>query len=179
VLYEQPPTDTGELLQSSWAAPDTSDFDMYAYDDFTLAADADIAEVSWRGGYMLGGLYGTATDFTVTFFDSIAGDSQPNVANPRTTEIFLADFATGGPAGETFVGAFGGNSMYDYHFTLPTPFHATAGVKYWIRVEAAQVTHPDWGICLGTGGNGSYFRFLGARSMFQTVPGSDLAFTLR
>ena len=94
----------------------------------------------------------------------------------------------GGNAGETPAGTFGGILMYDYHFTLPTPFQATAGVKYWVQIEASQgltpnyYWPPDWSIAVGTGGDGSHFQrttgaTLAGGNLFQTLA-NDLTFTL-
>jgi hypothetical protein len=151
---------------------------MYAYDSFVLSSDADVKEVRWRGGYTLGAPYGKASNFSVTFYESIAGGSQPKVTNPQLPETYLAYFDVGSNAGETPAGSIGGTQMYDYVFTLPTPFHATAGAKYWLRIEASQSGYPDWGIAAGLGGDGQYFRFSTGLAMFQMVPG-DTAFTLR
>lgn len=87
--------------------------------------------------------------------DRVRGDggSQPDVSNPP-----LVEYETGGNAGETFAGVFGGTTMYDYRFTLPASFHALAGVKYWIQFEAWQSGFPGWSIATGTGGDAYHFR---------------------
>jgi hypothetical protein len=71
--------------------------------------------------------------------------------------------------------------MYDYAFTLPSPFQATAGTTYWVQIEGWQNIvfpnyAPDWGLAVGTGGNNSHFRFVTAGT-FQTIT-NDLAFSL-
>lgn len=179
VAFTRPPTDTGALITSSWVNPEGSDADMYAYDSFVLDASAAITEVRWRGGNSYGALYGAVWNFSLTFYDSIAGGSQPHVNNPQLPEFYLARYFVGGTAGQTAVGTFGGTVMYDYHYVLPTPFQATAGVKYWLRIEASQIGYPDWGIATGTGAgaDGKYFRFSTGAAMFQAPPG-DIAFTL-
>ena len=114
-------------------------------------------------------------DFTVAIYPSITGGSQPAVANPP-----LVEYQTGGSAGETQAGMVGGIAMYDYQFTLPTPFTATAGTKYWVQIEAWQHgTPPDWGIATGTGGDSHYFRRFASVSdiTYQIVTGAA-AFTL-
>ncbi|MFI5398452.1 MAG: hypothetical protein ACHQ9S_23205 [Candidatus Binatia bacterium] len=177
IAFERPPSPGGGLIVSSWVDPNGSDADTYAYDEFIVAADAAIAEVDWRGGYSLGAPYGPVTNFSVTFFDSIAGGSQPHLGNPQledTSPIYLAKYYVGGNAGEAPVGASG---LYDYRFVLPTAFHAVAGTKYWLRIEASQSTYPDWGIAVGTGGDGNYFQFITGRASFLFVSG-DIAFTL-
>lgn len=174
VVFARSPA--GGLIVSSWVDPDGSDADMYAYDEFVLGSDATITEVRWRGGYTQNQFGGPVTNFSITFFESIAGGSQPHLGNPQledTAPIYLVKYFVGGNAGESPVGA----GMYDYSFALPTPFQATAGVKYWLRIEASQSTYPDWGIAAGSGGDGQYFRFSTGAAMFQFVPG-DTAFTL-
>ncbi|MCC6361577.1 MAG: hypothetical protein IT450_22815 [Phycisphaerales bacterium] len=173
VVYEQPPMTTGALIQSSWWAPDDSDWDIYSWDSFTLGASHAITEVHWRGGYIYGGAYsGTVVDFTVAIYPSIAANSQPDVVGGP-----LVEYTTGGNAGQTFAGNFGGRAMYDYHFTLPSPFQAAAGTRYWIYILAWQNGIPEWGLCTATGGNGSYFRYVRGLHMYQSAPG-DAAFRL-
>ena len=66
----------------------------------------------------------------------------------------------------------------EFDAALQVPFQATAGVKYWLRIEASQAGYPDWGIAAAaSGGNGTYFRFSTGLAMFQNVPG-DTAYTL-
>lgn len=176
-VYSQPPSASGGLIASSWVDPNGSDSDVYVYDNFTLQADAAITEVDWRGGYIYGAMYGKASNFTVTFFDSIAGGSQPLVTNPQLPETYLAKFNVGGTAGETPAGTIGGVAMYDYHYVLPTTFQATANHTYWVRVEASQPSYPDWGIAVGTGGNNQHFQFSTGSAHFS-FGASDAAFTL-
>jgi hypothetical protein len=142
-----------------------------------VASDAPITEVRWRGGYIYGAPYGRATNFTVTFFESIAGGSQPHVNNPQLPEIYLAKYAVPGNANETAAGSLGGTPMYEYVCVLPTPFQAIAGTKYWIRIEATQSGYPDWGIAVGTGGDGQHFAFSTGAARFYYGAG-DAAFSL-
>jgi subtilase family serine protease len=116
--------------------------------------------------------------FTITFYESIAGGSQPHVTNPQLPQIYLAFYDVNGNAGEAAAGSFGGVTMYDYQYSLPTPFHVVAGTKYWIRIEASQIGVPDWGIARGAGGDGTHFMFDTGAARFSTVAG-DVAFTLR
>ena len=165
------------MVLSSWLDPNGSDADMYAYDDFTLAADQALVEVRWRGGYQYGAPYGKASHFTITFFESIAGGSQPHVTNPQLPEVFLAQYTVGGNAGELYAETAGGIAYYDYAFALPEPFFATKGVKYWIRIEAAQSGYPDWGLAVATGGDSHHFAFSTGAARFWTATG-DAAFSL-
>lgn len=177
VVFEQPPSAGGGVVLSSWVDPNGSDADMYAYDNFTLGSSQAITEIDWRGGYFYGGPYGRVSNFQVTFFESIAGGSQPHVTNPQLPEIFLAQYDVGGTAGETLAGTFGGVAMYDYQFVLPTPFQAAANTKYWVRIEASQTGYPDWGLATGTGGDNTHFNFSTGAARFS-FGGGDEAFKL-
>lgn len=170
VVFTQPPAGSG-LLLSSWWTPNGSDYDRYVWDNFSLASSAPVTEVKWRGGFAYGG--GTLTGFTITFYASIVGNSQPNiVAGALTT------YTVTGNAGQTAAGTFGGVAMYDYDFVLPTPFQAVAGTVYWIQIEAAEPGIPDWGLATGAGDgvNFQQFAYVGEK-YFSFGPG-DAAFTL-
>lgn len=182
VLYQQPAHPNGGYFHSSWWDPDGSNYDEYVWDRFILAADADIDTVTWRGTY--DPAYGGDTpvvNFWVGVYGSAAGGSQPDVAHPP-----LVEYETGGNAGQTYAGVFGGMTMYDYRFRLPVPFHATAGVKYWIQIEAWQNGFPGWSIAAGTNGDGSHFRCQHNNAPLADVPTGcwfttmtgDAAFTL-
>ncbi len=178
IVYDQPSNGAGFIL-SSWVEPEGSDADIYAYDNFTLAATTAITDIRWRGGYTLGALYGPVWDFTVTFFGSIANGSQPYCGNPQLPEspYYLAKYRVGGTAGETLVGSSGGLPMYEYHFTFPTPFVALAGTKYWVRIEASQTGYPDWGVARGAGPDNQHFQFSTGSAQFSFRTG-DGAFAL-
>jgi hypothetical protein len=177
-LYEQPVDPSGKLFLSSWLDPEGSDLDQYTWDNFTLPSDQSITEIGWIGAYdpARGGLGGSVLDFRVWIYPSIAVGTEPAVAG-----LPLVQYQTGDNAGETPIGSVNGISMNSYAFTLPTPFNASAGVKYWVHIVASQGgSSPDWSIAAGTGGNSSHYRWgagAGGDSGYRTVPG-DLAFTL-
>ena len=177
-LFSRPLNPWGALIPSSWAEPESSPSDYYAYDDFTLDVDAQVTEVTWLGGYTQGAQSGHAVDFTLTFYDSAAAGTQPHVVPPNLEETYLAEYRVGGDAGETPAGTLGATPLYAYRHVLPTPFAVQAGVHYWLRIEASQSPWPDWGIAPGTGGDDRYYRYSYANLMFQWAPG-DTAFTLR
>lgn len=175
-LYSQPPSASGGLFQSSWWDPNGSDYDQYLWDGFVLLGNETITEVHWRGGYDPAkfGYGGAVVDFTVAIYASIPGGSQPNILTS------LVQYQTGGNAGETLAGTFGGASMYDYAFTLPVPFKAVAGTRYWLQIKASQNGIPDWGLAAATGGDGKYYRCMAGSvgdKIYQLVSG-DAAFTL-
>ncbi len=176
-LVSHPQNPAGGLFLSSWYPPNGTDADEYAYDDFTLPATHAITQVAWRGGYLRGG--SQVTGFTITIFPSLADGTQPQTGNPQLAESPLAAYKVTGSAGQTPAGTIAGIAFYDYSFTLPTPFQATGGTKYWIRIEGEQPSQPDWGMASATGGDGMYFRFQTGAARFSTIKSGDLAFTLR
>lgn len=179
VAFMQPPDPSGGQYKSSWYSPDGLDGDEYVWDSFTLASNTAITEVRWRGGYAYGlasNIEAPVYDFTIKIYPSIGAGTQPDV-----TAAPLYSKRVNGNAHETFAGTFGSVQMYDYSFTLPSPFQATGGVKYWIQIEGFQGINswgwpPDWSIARGTGGNNSHFRF-GVGGTYANITG-DCAFTL-
>ncbi len=177
VVYIQPPDSTGRLIQSSWWQPNGSDYDRYVWEDFTLPTPQAISQITWRGGYDPAkfGSGGPALSFTVAIYASISPGIQPNIMRPP-----LAEFKTGGNANETPAGIFAGTPMYDYSLILPSPFLASAGIKYWAQITASQNGIPDWGIASSNGGDGKYFnRFASAGNARYQISSGGVAFTLR
>src|SRR6185369_14917075 len=147
-VYTQPHNSSGTLYQSSWWDPDGYDADQYIWDAFTLSSSTAITEIRWRGGFMYGGSYGgPVLDFRVAIYPSIAGNFQPDVVHPP-----LVQYQTGGNANQTLAGTFGGVAMYDYRFTLPAAFQATAGTRYWVHIYAYQHGVPEWGFAASATG---------------------------
>src|SRR6185503_7731023 len=134
VVYQQPVNAAGALYQSSWWDPDGSNWDWFIWDNFELSSNQSISEIHWRGGYIYGGSFGgPVVNFTVAIYPSIAAGTEPDVVHPP-----LVEFETGGNAGETYVEIINGTATYDYAFTLPATFNASAGVKYWVYIVAWQ-----------------------------------------
>ena len=175
VVYNQPHVGTDKLLQSSWWDPDGSDWDQYVWDNFTFPTDQSVTEVHWRGGYdpTRFGRGGPVLEFSVAFYPSIAANIEPDIVHPP-----LARYRTGDNAGETAAGLFGATTLYDYAFTLPRPFQASAGVKYWVQIEAYQHGVPDWGLAAGTGDGGYFRRISGMGDAFYQRMSGDAAFAL-
>ena len=180
ILYQQQPSPNGGSFVSSWWDPDGSNYDRYVWDAFSLGFTASVNSIEWRGTY---GASGSVSNFTVAIYASIAAGTQPDVGHPP-----LVEYETGGNAGETYAGVFGGVAMYDHSFTLPIAFQAQAGVKYWVQIEGWQAGFPDWSLAAGLGGDGSHFlcehtNLVSANGVptgcwFTTRTG-DTAFTLR
>jgi hypothetical protein len=181
VVFDQPHNGSGTLHKSSWYPPDGLDGDIYCWDSFTLASNTAITEVHWRGGYEYhpsGTGQSPVSDFEVSIYRSIGGGSQPDMGAGGQ----LVQYVVGGNASETAAGSFGGVAMFDYAFTLPSPFQAAAGTTYWVQIEASQGAAPpsyapDWGLAVGTGGNNAHFRRITGGG-FQ-APANDLTFSLR
>jgi hypothetical protein len=178
IIFDQPLDLSGKLFLSSWKDPDGTDFDQYVWDNFTLLSSETITEIDWVGAYdpLKSGMGGPVLDFKVAIYPSIAAGTEPAVAFPP-----LVEYQTGGNAGETSLGVVGGIPMNVYAFSLPTPFTASAGVKYWVQIIASQGgSGPDWCLAAGTGGDGNHYRWgsgSGGDSGYRSVPG-DAAFSL-
>ena len=155
LVFNQPPSGTGTLYQSSYLAPDGDTDNMYyRYERFSLTTTQDISHLAWRGGYT-GNLRANnpVTDFVIEIYASTVNGFYPDFATR------LRKFEISGNCGETFAGTFGGVQMYDYSLTLPTSFTATGGVYYWVQIEAWQYGYPlTWGHNSGTGGNNAHYR---------------------
>lgn len=170
IVYQQPPSSTVQFFVSARWGENGSDYDEYTWDNFTLATTRAITEVHWRGGYV--NVTAPITQFEIAIYGSIGGGSQPDIgAGPLVHYMFP------GNAGETPAGSAGGTPVFDYGVTLPTPFNATGGTKYWVEILAWQEGFPFWSLQRGSGGNNSHFRFSEGLAMFHTITG-DLTFSL-
>jgi hypothetical protein len=178
-IYIQPVDPNGKLLLSSWLDPDGSDNDQYIWDNFTLQSNTTITEIEWFGVYdpIRFGAGGPVIDFSVSIYPSSPAGIEPAVANPP-----LVQYQTNGNAGEASNGTVAGGTVYAYKFSLPTPFVASAGVKYWVQIEAFQQgSLPDWCLVTGSGGDGNHFRKIpgaGGDVMYRAFPG-DAAFAFQ
>ncbi|MBL8761317.1 MAG: hypothetical protein JNL50_08455 [Phycisphaerae bacterium] len=179
VAYTQPPDPAGGKYKSSWYPPDGLDGDEYVWDSFTIASNTAVTEVRWRGAYAYGladNIEAPVIEFKVSIWPSNSTGFEPNVAGQP-----LVKYYSGDRCGESYVTTIGGIKYYDYAFTLPSPFQATGGVKYWVQIEASQGINgwgwpPDWSIAKGTGGNGAHFRKVTGGN-YASISG-DCAFTL-
>lgn len=158
IVFNQPPTASGTLLLSSYLAPDGIDNMEYRFEKFTLASTTGISHLSWRGGYVgNNSAANPVVEFIVKIYGSTANGFYPDLANP-----VLKKYTITGNANETASDMFGGVQMFDYSVTLPTSFVATAGVGYWIQIEASQLGYPlTWGHGTGAGGNNAHYRRMG------------------
>ena len=178
LVFSQPHDGSATTNKSAWYPPDGLDGDVYGWDNFSLASATAITEIHWRGGYQYhasGTGQAPIASFEVSIWASIAGNSQPDVVSGRLVRFTVTN------ANETAAGSFGGMAMFDYSYTLPSPFQAAAGAVYWVRIVAAQGAAPpsyapDWGFATGTGGNGRHFTYTTGGN--YQAPFNDLAFSL-
>ena len=124
VVYSQPPSSGGGLLQSSLRDPDGSASDQWAWDDFTLGWTQTITEVQWRGGYDPArlGSGGPVVDFTLAIYPTNLTGFEPDVAHPP-----LVHYQLGGNAGETPAEVLGGVQTYDYRYHPAGPLPGGRG----------------------------------------------------
>lgn len=177
VVFEQAHDGSGTLHHSSRYQPNGTDYDQFVWDSFSVTNAQAVTEIRWRGGYNPGSAYwaGQVANFHVSIYASIPGLSQPFLGTgyPHTPATLIA-YDTGNKAGETSAGVFDGVEMFDYHFTLPTPFQAAANTVYWVQIEAEFVNGiPSWGFANGAP-NGSHFRRIPNQAdyYFQIAPGN-------
>lgn len=171
-VYSHPHSGSGALYQSS---VNGTDYDQLTWDMFRVTNSVAITQIRWRGGYLHGDAFsGPATNWTLAIYRDIANGYQPDVVNPP-----FASYTITGNASETPAGVFGGTTMYDYAVTLPSAFQAVAGSNYWLLIRADQMGIPEWGIALGSGGNGGCFRRVaGAADWWFYRASGDTTFTL-
>lgn len=146
------------------------------FDDFQPAAAASIASVKWQGIYCVQAASApapaaTATEFVVSFHADNAG-------RPVTTSTLAQARFTPTQAAQTLAGQVANLScgtaasttwaLYDYSVTLPTPFAAAAGTRYWVRVQAVTPSYDVfWGWRSGTTANAqSLMLFMGNYESF-------------
>jgi hypothetical protein len=177
VVFEQAHDGSGTLHHSSRYQANGTDYDQFVWDSFSVPTAQAVTGIRWRGGYNPGWSYwaGQIANFRVSIYASIPGLSQPFLGPgyPHTPATLIA-YDTGDKAGETSAGVFDGVEMFDYHFTLPTPFQAAADTVYWVQIEAEFVNGiPSWGFATGVP-NGSHFRRIPNQAdyYFQIAPGN-------
>lgn len=124
------------------------------FDDVTFTGATTIRTVQWQGVYCVQAANAaapspTATSFVLGIYPDASG--RPNTAAPiQTATLTLAQAnqvfdknvgnATCGTASNVTY------AFYNYSATLPTAFTATAGVKYWISVQAVTPSYAVyWG----------------------------------
>jgi hypothetical protein len=179
VLYTQPASTTsGAVLKSSYYNPDGSDIDEYVWDSFVLPQAGNLTEIRWRGAVPGGGTGGcNIAAYVIGIYASIPAGTQPDLGYQYPGPLRRWEIINN--CAETYVGAVGGTSVYEYHFTLPQSFALAGGTKYWVQIEAWQNAYPPtWGLATASGGNGSHFHAVGGTGLRFYNLGGDAAFTL-
>lgn len=177
ILYDQTVGATGGLIPSSWWTPDGYDADTYAYDNFSLKTNSSVTDVYWRGGNIFG-IPAAVQSFTIRFYRSIAGGSQPLIVSlppDETPASYLQGFDVDITQAPSI--PVKGTSLSEYHFHLPTPLLLKGRTTYWIKIEAAIAGYPSWGLAAGTHGDGSHITYYTGGPYFLRGPG-DTAFRL-
>lgn len=163
IIYSQPWDGTSNMFASQNDIGGNGNF-ATSYDDFTLSQATTVTDVHWTGGYFNPANQGTISAFTIRFYADAA--SQPGAAIYTTT--------IAGNGNQTSLGNINGFPMFTYSVDLTTDFLAAANTRYWISIVADSTFPPQWGLAVGTGGNGVAFQdFIGSRGQ---IP--DLAFEL-
>lgn len=178
IVYSQPTTSPGP--SNAWASEDTVDQGAVfrTFDDFTLADDADILAVYWRGAYV---------DFT---------DVQPPAPDSTAFAFRFYEDAGGSPGAELYsqsvmmgdvtrtlvgVGSVGGfpATYYDFFATLPTGFAADGGLTYWLAISSASPTYTPtvWAWASGLGGDNQTLQ--SQNGLDPVSLGRDRAFALQ
>ncbi|MFO7677166.1 MAG: choice-of-anchor J domain-containing protein [Thermoplasmatota archaeon] len=106
-------------------------FNSQVADDFLLTEDADIEGVKWWGVFWNGAGYPATTEFNIMFYDDDGTGNMPTGAgmgDPTSTALAVYNFPS-------VTGTSVGADRYEYEVTLPTPFSAEAGTKYWIAIQ--------------------------------------------
>jgi hypothetical protein len=160
VLYSQLPSNSDYSYASQ---NDTvGGFGNFAtvYDNFTLAADATVTGVDWRGLFFNPNQHANITAFTINFWADAA--NAPGALLSSTVVI--------GNASEALVGG----SLYDYSAAVAN-FAASGGVQYWLSITPDLGYPPQWGWTVSAPADGlAYQDFLGDRVAHQ----DDHVFTL-
>lgn len=187
VLLSQPTfwTGNGTSTGSAWSI-EYSGADAYGFrtfDDFTLAADANIAAVTWYAmtydfvgtGNNPVGLNGVQS-YEVAFY---ANNGNVPGAQLQAETTGVANVT----ATQVGTGVFGGSAvnLYEFVYTLSSPFQALAGTTYWFSplVNTADYAPEVIGWVRGTNGNDVAFQIgLGGAAGAGAGFISDRAFEL-
>jgi hypothetical protein len=159
VVLRQPPKSGGGIIPSAWRQPNGSASDRSVWDNFMFETPHSLTEVRWRGAYdpARQGTGGPVINFTVDIYSSIPTGSEPNLALAP-----LVHYVVGDNAGETRGEVVAGVQTYEYRYKLPESFEAATLTPYWVQIVAFQAGAPDWGLLVGSLGDGRHFRLSGA-----------------
>ena len=148
-------------------APNLQNF-ATAYDDFVLASDGLLTEVSWIGAYDLS-TPGLAPDFTVSIFTGLDSTLGSGV---------LVDSFNVGSANETANGDVADYFSYTADMS-GFGLHLTGGTTYWLSVVAnLDFGDAGWGWAFSDIGNDVSFQDFGDTSLTRYDDQVDYAFSV-
>lgn len=173
IVFENAPVPLGQTFDI-WASDNNvSNGNSLMRDDFSLSTTAEIAEISWWGGWSnvtaLVGAPSDAQSWEIGFWSDNAGvpgsliDLQPlSLADVSVTSLGKSPWRND-PEFEVF----------EYHATLATPFTAVGGTTYWLSIQelssaASQSVAFGWYEKDGSSG-----------TSYQTFNGTDFSHTDR
>lgn len=164
-LYAQPYAETanGGYFASTQAG-------YLQFDSFVLAADARIESVGWYGvdlNEILGWTPVNPVSFSIGIYAD-DGNGQPG------SELATTTIPDSGGATDTGLD-LQGLTLYQYSGTLPTPFLASAGTRYWIAI-VDPTDNADWFWASGAGPDGTHAALIGGQ---PGVYADDLSFVLQ
>jgi hypothetical protein len=178
-VYEQVGT-AGPSVGSVWTTHFAAgEGGWQTYDDFSLAAAADIGRVTWRGIYLDSNLDNAAPStvgWTVEIWSSAGGAPGALLFSESVAAASVTRTAVSG------TWTFGSEvDLYDFDLDLSGAFSAAAGTTYWFSVQStAPSFYPLFGWSMA-GANGSTYQesLTGTGSISSTfVRGGDRAFAL-
>jgi hypothetical protein len=108
------------------------------YDDFVLPTSGQITGLSWAGFFPPENMNGLDNGYISAFNIVLCADSS---GQPGAT-LYSATIA--GNGNET-LSTVNTHATYDYSVSLPSPFSAAGGVKYWLSVQPSLTySQPFW-----------------------------------
>lgn len=153
--HEVGPANTGQGGNQAGMALSDEDFHCalptsQRADDFTLTQPSLITSLRWWGGYDC-----AVAPFSDNFIVEIRDDAGGAPGPSQLVLQWIPNIARAA-TGAMLPGAFGSVQEYEYTVALNLPFHALAGVRYWLCVRrAGDGSHVGWGWEASAQGNGS------------------------
>jgi hypothetical protein len=150
-------------------------------DDFMFTEDMDVTDVHWWGGFWNGppNEVDPCPFYIYIYADDGTGNMPTGAGMPDPAPTALATYYFPGLTGYPL----DPNGFYEYDVDLSPAFSATAGVKYWIAIQADFGYPPQWGWTVTSGLQLHQalqgFPFLGTPFWTDpSPPGVDLAYYL-
>jgi hypothetical protein len=177
VLYSQP----GSTLPGQRSADLSSG--RAVFDDFTLAADAQMTRVEWTGGIVsAANPSGVATAPAVSFFLSLRADDGLGAPDPNALAVLTNFTVVPGLA----LSSSNSQAVFNYGLDLQSAVNLSANTRYWLQITALftgpstdNTLHWDWSF--GSGGNGLSYAFQpgpGANANGYASFQSDMSFSI-